>query len=240
MSVEIDSVTISSIEDRRMVLTNSQAARVINIGTWTRMRVFIRFALNDFGANITGTPRLYVGLLSNPSAGLANGPLTATTSHFVGLINALATWTRNAGPPVYYSFATNTWFAKKIGATITTTTGGLSQPFLTTVEANRRAIFGVELTKTDAVTTNVRIMNPGTSSPLDVSLVQMRTAIEISLLTGAATYLSGVVGTNYEASANGNVTTNEGVDGVLNAVCVAWDRVNPAIRISDLMWAKMA
>lgn len=68
-----------------MVFQNSQAARVLSIGSgWNEIWLGWRLAFTDTGGNITSSVLPFWGLLANPSAGLANGVMTSSTSHFVG------------------------------------------------------------------------------------------------------------------------------------------------------------
>lgn len=242
MSVSINTITIGGIEDRRLNLSNSQAARVITIGTsWTRLRVGIRFAFDDYGANILTTPRLYLGAISSPSVGMANGPLTNATSHFVGLITATATWARNAPSPVWYNLATGSMYAKKINSTISTVAGtnvsvGVSgQPNL------RRNIILVDILKGSPNFTITICMPSGVAITGDVTQsAHLAEAMSKSALTDAATYIASIETGSYVGNATGALAVDEGANGFLNAVCVAWDRSSPSLNISDLMWAKMA
>lgn len=241
MSVSIDTVTIGGIEDRRLVLANAQAARVIDIGTnWTRIRIGIRGALNDSGASIAGTPRIYIGMLSSPSAGLANGPLTGSTSHFVGLVQGSATLTRNASPLAYSGVWANGSYAKKVGATITAIGGGNVTGWLSANPSTYRNIVAAEILKGSPNFT-INIIAPNLSTVHDVSLANFISAMEVSTITAMGTYLNGIYGGIYNSSSlSGSLAVSEATNGFLDAVCVAWDKNSPVLNISDVIWAKMA
>jgi hypothetical protein len=239
MSVNIDTVTISAIEDRRLELGNAQAARVIDIGTsWTRLRVGCRIAFDDSGANITGTPRLYLGVMASPSVGMANGPLGATTSHFVGLIFGNATLTRNAGPPAYYSGITGATniMGKKVGAAISFAAANVTMN-LSAAPATNRCVMIAEITK-GAPNFTLQALSNSATAVNDITLARFLSAMEIDTMAGVEAYLDQFAA--HGLVAPGSLAVSEGVDGFLNAVCVAWDRSTPLVHISDMMYAKMA
>lgn len=239
----IDNVTISSVDDHRIVLANSTIARKISIGTdWLRLRIVLRHAVDDTGANLTSTPRFWVGMMSNPTPDVSNGPLGATTSHFVGGVTGIATWSRQTSPTRYYlNSAAGFTLGKRVGNTSTLTNGGnffhfYAQP------STLRTVFMVEIVKSSPNYTISYVEHwfNGTSSVADVPLANVLGCCQ-TLTTSQAisTWLpSGTYGAYGGTSVT--VAVNESVDGPLNAVCCAWDRTTPAMRISDLYWARIA
>lgn len=81
MSIRIVQETVNGITDKRAVLFSQGIMRKMSIGTtWGKIR--IAMAVNTTGTTaITGTPRLYFGLLQ----GTDNGVLSNTTDAFFGL-----------------------------------------------------------------------------------------------------------------------------------------------------------
>lgn len=234
MSTAIEVIDIGGIDDSRFVIGNAQIAAVLDRGNdWTRIRLGFRFAWDSTGANLTGTPLFYAGVLASPSAGMANGPLTTSTSHFVGTIPRHSTWTYNAGPPERYAASSFTGYTaiKRIGSTNTTgtnTSTGTTN-YSATPSANRTAHF-VEITKGSPNFSIQVCGNSGTTVP-DISLIQLRQAMEIDNLNDAA----AVLGYSGPGATAGAVAVDEGTDGNLNAVCFAWDRATPVVRLSDFL-----
>jgi hypothetical protein len=123
MSVEIQTVTIGSEDDKRIVLTNGQLARVLPFtpSTWRWVRIAVLMSYVDTGANLTSSDYMYIGLMSNPDATVSNGPRTSACPHFVGA-RIGTTFTRNTSPYVYGSSYLK--MAKRTGATVVTSSGG--------------------------------------------------------------------------------------------------------------------
>ncbi len=245
MSVTITSVTIGGVVDKRLTLANAHWAATLAIGTsWTKLRVGCRVAFDDFGENITGIPRFYLGLLANPSAGLANGPLNVGCSHFIGMRSNGNPWTRTWGASSHYAWGTNAFYAKKVGATVTTGTGGLSSTCYSSIlpASNRNAMI-VEVTKLSAISTQVGVVvhadadaNTGDATSDDLKL-----AMEAETMASAAAMLLSLTGQDHSGgSATSTIATDESVDGYWNSICVAWDRSVPLCYISDMFFAKLA
>jgi len=239
MSVSIEKITIDE-EEGRFVLAKAQAAAVLDIGTsWQRLRIGARIKCDDGGANITGTPRLLMGVLSNPSADLANGPLSgAATSHYLGIRTATATWTRVAGPPTRYTLSTNLFGLKKVGAAETTFTPTSASTGVPS-DASIRVPWFIEILK--GTPWKVDLCVPGTAAlATDITLDQLRTAMEIDTLTNVRLYMatiaSGTYGNSTGTSAS-EITVDEGADGSLNALCVGWDRETVPVRFSEVLFA---
>lgn len=244
MSTSIDTVTIVT-EDRRLVLQNSQVARVINIGTsWSTLRIGVRWSMDDTGFSIGGTPRLYMGMMSGPTAGMANGPLTDLTSHFVGFVSTTGIMTRTAGP--YYSVtdtssSSSNIYAKKVGSTLTLGSGtGIAISGVQAAPSSKRSAFIVEIVK-GAPNFTINICRPNAAPVNDIATSNvLKQAMEATLMTDAATILATATGGTYGGTPTGTVAVSEGTNGYLDAICVAWDRSSPALHISDIMWAKKA
>jgi len=244
MSRVIDTVTIGGIVDKRLVLGNAQVARVLNVGTWTTLRIGVRFCFDDFGGIVYGPPRLCIGLLSSPSG--TNGPLGETTSHFVGFRTAANFLRTTTAGIVYYAITTNgVEFCSKVGNTVTSLFNSFSNNMSATPATNIWPIF-IELTKA----------GPGSPVNWSMSLIhwnqtivnrhitkaEMLTAMETSNSTTLTAYMDSLIsGTPYTNNpVTGTISVNEATNGTLDSVCVAWDRTSPLVRISEIMWRKIA
>ena len=236
MSVNIDSVTISAVVDQRIVLGNSSWAGLLNIGNdWNTLRICFRACFDDTGANITGTPRLYIGVLSNPSVGVANGPLGGATSHFVGVRSSYATWTRNVSNTRYSGTSSGEQLVKIIGAAVTTAgaTGPTSAPQYSALPSTNRSPILFEVVKGSP---NYSIRST-TSIQTTVSDKTYATLVDNMSNPDWASAASGV-GAGATGAAQ-TIAASES-DGILNAVCIAWDRSTPVIRISEVLISKIA
>src|SRR5437870_4036952 len=146
MPSKIKSRTFSSIQDNRARLTNSNIARLwgSDVGTtWTKIRIGCRISIEDSGANVTGTPRLAIGVCS----GTSNIFMDATTTHFAGIVSTASFWNRITGPVGYQLWDSGSGsnfpgVAKRIGSTLTVGTLLSAGPrFFDCTAANRTAFF---------------------------------------------------------------------------------------------------
>lgn len=252
----VETVTIDSLVDKQLVLSNSQWAGKLSdslFGGWTSLRLVWRYSIDDSGAAISGTPRMYVGLMSNPVEGMTNGPLGNSTSHFVGVRTALSTWTRSAGPPVQYdNSAVGGWeIMKRNGSTdVVGSTANAFAPgrFFYADGQSLRNVNVLEITKGSPFSMS-SIFCGLAFTEVDVPLETLLAlgGSNKSLATVASelnAYVDGVspdTETTY-ASVLGprTVSVDEGTNGELNAVVFAWNQVAPAMRISEVLIVKMA
>jgi hypothetical protein len=216
--------------DRGPELTNSGGARTMLIGsTWNVIRVGVLMTIADFGSNPTGAPRFYLGVLNGVVA--ANHVLKSTTTNFFGVYINEATWTRNAGPPVYYSLL-NIPVAKKVGATLTTGTDLTATGTISGTTANRNVLL-IQITKGSPNWTMELVYPAVAGAQSDRTLAQFKAALEASTVALAA---SGLV--NYTASsAIGQAFTEAPAP---NAVHFAWDKSSFTAKISAIGYAKIS
>lgn len=237
MAVDIDTVTIGGVEDRRLCLSNATAARKLSVGSsWNRIRIAARIAHDDTGANITGTPRLWFGLLNNPSASVANGPMGGSTSHFVGIRSKTATWTRAAGPPVNYSVGTCWEAIKRVGTTNTTSAFTGTCAFVAVPNTYRWPIF-VEIIKgSPNFTIRCMFWNQAVTAT-DFTIENLRRCLEGRTLENCRTQINASPTTNkYLIPTDQTIAVDEGTDGSLNSVCIAWDQSGSILRVSDIQF----
>lgn len=221
---------IGGTDDKRIVLSNSQFARVMDIGTtWTRVRVGIRFCVRDTGGSLASTPRLFVGL----SSGTSNLFGDATTQHALGVWTANPSWVRATSPTRYLLGNNPSWNSvKRVGTTNTTSSTGLPSEtyILSTPETGGRGVQFVDITKGSPNFTIGAFQRFQFSGGIDVSLTEFLTQMEV-----ASPSL-----TDHQFTNASTLAVDEAVDGFFNAVHVYWDRSTPEIEISDLAYARLA
>lgn len=248
MSTIIESVTISSLLEKRLVLSNSQWAAKLDsrFDGWTKLRIGMRFAFSDSGVAVPADARFFFGLLSNPSSGMANGPLGNSTSHYLGYRSSrTATWPRFTTPIVYYSSGTGSPqndLVKRVGSTDTVTpitNFGMRQ--VSAAEDSIRLAFVLEITKGSpnfTVNSIPVISTPGLATA-DLALTEFKEAMNAPTMTGCETILEGYTGLSL-SQISAAIAVNEGTNGNLNAVCLGWNLINPLPNISEVLAAKMA
>lgn len=136
---------------------------------------------------------------------------------------------RQAGPPVRYVEGGYVP-AKRVGSTTTTGTTFFTGNFIVfdATTANRSARY-VDIQKGSPNYT-LNIFGRDQNAASDVSQAQF---IAQSALTTPAI-------TNHSLRTAQTIAVNEGTDGTLDHVCIAWDRSGPVIEISDLLLVKLA
>lgn len=241
MPTGIESVTIDTIIDKRITLSLSQYAAVMDIGSsWTRLRLGCRMALSDSGANITGTPRFYFGLLASPSSGMVNGPLNASAGHFIGYHGSSATWTRTSGGSSYYNTQTNSCVGTKVGTTFVSGAPSSINQYHSLKPATNRNVWLIEFEKLSSVLTRITLItvNNNTNDTGDASEEELRNAMEYDTMSGAEDYLDAVVGqVHAQGSSSASIATDEALNGAWNAVCLGWGKTTPVMHISDILYA---
>jgi len=220
----------SSVDDKRIILSNGTFARLHGVASWTKLRVAVRWSMTDFGANLGSTPELSVGLCS----GTTNIYKDATTTHFLGMQAFGATWTRATSPvnACYTTGASSIRPMKRVGTTTTTGTSGGNGFNLTadpTGSSTHRVMTFIDITAgSPNYTIGGFLWDFGTS--VDVT--------ESDFLAQAE--LASPSFTGHVAATNATIAANEGTDGALNAVNIYWDRTTPQIEISDIAVARLS
>jgi len=241
MPLTITEVTIGSETDRRLTMQNAHWASTLDIGTdWTKLRVGCRVAWDDFGYNLPGSPRFYLGVMASPNSGLANGPLGPDTSHFLGFRSNTATWIRSAAN--YWRHAGNLSICKKVDATETTATASSSLIYASIQETQNRNAFLVEIEKFSPTQAKVETVfcSASTADTGDLTKLQLITAMEQTTMAAADALLDLMTGCAYTGSGGvATIAADESADGYWNAICVAWDRSTPICYVSDMFFAKM-
>lgn len=216
--------TISSVVDKRIVLSNSQFARLLPISTWSKLRIGVRWHMRNNGANLGTGPRLAVGLCRNTTNLFGD----STTDHFVGWVTD-GSWAFFTPPNQYTTLGGKP--ATRIGSTLTLGTvfaAGNNIPADAAGSSNDRKIFFVDITKGSPNFTIA--LFAWSSGAIDVTnnqfLIQMEAATP-SL-------------TNHAAVASQTIAVNEGTNGTLNAVNLSWSQSTPEVEICDLAIARLS
>lgn len=210
--------TISAATETAIQMANSQWARTLTIGTtWNVLRVGVRMHMATIGANLTGTPRLFIGMCS----GTANIFGDATTTHAVGMLTNTATWLDNAGGGYYdTSFFSP---AKRVAAVISTGTSFGQTLIAAPATAANRNLFFIDITK-GSPNFSFRHFGQATGVTTDVSAATFLTQMEASTPSLA----------NHTYSSSQTLAVDEATDGFLDSVCIAFDRVSTPIEICDV------
>lgn len=220
--------TIGGVDDKRVVLQNSNWARPFTIDSgWTKLRIAFRVSITDSGASVGSTPRFAIGLCS----GSTNIFMDATTTHFVGVVSDAGTWSRRTSPTGYGTGTGQIKPATRIGTTLTLGSGFSSScfEFVDAALANRTALF-VDITKGSPNYTFQVFSRTNATSGGDVDKATFDAQAETAVPTI----------TNHTLFGSGTLAVNEGTNGTLNHVCAAWDRSTPQIELSDDRIVKLA
>jgi len=249
MSRIIDTVTISSLEDRRCKLSACAIARPLGFGTnWKKLRIGVRWAFDDVGGNIVGTPVLYVGLMSTPTAGLANGPNGETTGHFLGWLSNGSQWTRGvvSSTTHYATAASGHLFATKVGAGFPSSSSSSSTHNFSAEPTAKRWPMFLDITRPTAPATTPFVLencfwNQPVISAADISQTTMKAAMVPLAMADCRNVMTQALGgvSSFQANVAVNITVDEATNGTLNHVVVSWERTYPAIYISDIMHCKL-
>lgn len=233
MSTTIEHVTINGSNDGRLILANSQIARLLATQDFARIRIGLRIAFDDTGASLTGTPRFWFGLLALPqtdaNGNLINGPANLATSHFVGAISNSSGWFRNTSGYTWGQGAPHFSAIKKVGADITF--GGSVNPYQPNVSNTpdtKRTVVLLDIKRGTPVFT-IMAGFPNNSGDLPYSMLEQ--AMSVPDFTAA----NQVFGS--PSIGSGTIAVDEGVDGILNAVCLHWDRQTPTAHLSEVLFS---
>lgn len=105
MSFQTLSRNIGGVADVKSVLSDSSTRRIgraLTIGSsWTTLRIGLRWACIDTGANISSTPSFAFGVTTNPTNGFTNVPNGGSAHSCYLASSGGSTWTRSTGPVKY-------------------------------------------------------------------------------------------------------------------------------------------
>lgn len=229
--------------DQRLVLSNGQWAAKLAIGSsWNSIRIGVRWAVTDSGVSTGSGSKIYVGMMSNPATGLTNGPLTTSTSHFVGLMNSGVN-TRSASPNRYS--ISNFRFTKRINSTETLHGGGLGNMFVNCTPASYRNAFVVDIIKgSPNFSLGVCSCGSGTGAVnIDISETLLKDSMVLPAFSDVDESLETAGGgtTGYNATSGASVmAVDEATDGVLNSIVLAWNQTSIDFEFSEVFFAIMS
>jgi len=253
MPVQIINFPFQGQDDKCLVLSNGQWAAT-GIGTsWKRLWIGIRYCLEDIGTSLTSGTGFFFGVMSNPTTDsngdLNNGYLSATPGHMAGVYNYYV-----SGSITRYADATRVWYYTSLrgitraGATSNLGTS-LVAPMMGSIPfGTKRYATILELIKSQVASTyNLTIYSafvtsssdPSNWPPGNLTLQQFVNA----MLTGnysEARYLlnsSSYEGKGYTVGGFfTNTPIDEGTNGPLNSIHIAWGRSSPRLAISDVCY----
>lgn len=187
--------------------------------TWNKLRIGVRIAVNG-SATVVGTPIFAMGVCSGTGNPFNNG--AASTDHFVGATTRKSTWAYSAGF-FYINSGTDDWVPTKRVGTTATLGSQMNLLVLPAVSEERVWILFLDITKGSPNYTLQSFYSNNTLVP-HITREQFLETVEIE----AATLSNHAWGTAQ------TLAVDEGADGALNAVNLAWDRAIPQIEISDV------
>lgn len=236
MPTAIIETTIGGIGDNRVTLENSQFARLMDVGSdWTKIRVAIRRTMSDTGDNLTSTPRFYFGLMSNPVEEMTNGPLGNNTSHFVGIRWDDSFVTRSISPANGPYYACSSVQLSSVNSGVITNGNSTVNETISAnnVESTGRATIAViEIERTaSSGSWNFNIVANDSIAAAHMTRSDLIFCLELSDIADVETFLD-TKGTyiNFVRT----LTVDEDSNGPLNSICIAWDRSDPRVEISDV------
>lgn len=223
--------------------TNSFAGSFTIGSTWTTARIGVRLAFDaDPGANITaGT--FFFGFGSGIATANLFGAASPSGQSLVGVDVNSKTWTRTAAgvfaPPLG---ANSLIHARYVNGTRTGGTTTSSNYFtLAAATSPAAAVIIFQLNKsasTYSLKCVSRNVNPSSTVPTAITTAQLKTAIQLPLMSDIATYLA-TLDANYAETtdATGIVTgsTYEATNGYFNAVHLAWNKSSPLLIVDDIL-----
>lgn len=217
---------LTQLTDQGIQLSNAAGARQLGVGTsWNRLRVGARVCITDSGINLSGTPRFYLGV----QAGAVNNPLSGSAAtHFVGLITSSGNWTRSGST---YSVASGPFYGKQVGTAISTVAVNVTTVF--PWNTYRLYVSMIEITKgSPNFTLQVLTVNNINASP--VPFANFIAGMETSSFAG----VPAAIGTgSLVAQPAAGIAVNEGTDGQLDSVSIAWDRSSVEVFFADVAYA---
>lgn len=243
MSTIIQSVTVGSDTERRVVLRQSSLMRKLSIGnSWNVLWIFLRWAVDDQGLNLVTPHHMHLGIMSDPAGDPHKNPLGGEDINYYGIYMPTR-FTRYTSP--YYFYTLFPRIGKIEGTSLINSgfSGGL--PATVSAEPNtRRIVFGVSLTRSSGNVLLQYIARQSSSNlAVDITHDQLVTALNKPSLYDASTYLTSLDSTaayNYLGTPAGSMAANEGTYGDLNTIVLTWPYHHPALYISDFLWRKVS
>lgn len=243
MSTIIQSVTVGSDTERRVVLRQSSLMRKLSIGnSWNVLWIFLRWAVDDQGTNLSQPYNMHLGVMSDPAGDPLRHPLGGHPIHYYGIYMPTG-FTRTTSPYIYY------YFFPRIGkmqgtAFFSSDFSGASAATLSAEPNARRILFWVAITRSSGnLALQYLFRQQSSYLAADITHDQLVTALNKPSLYAASTYLTSLDSTsayNYLGSPSGSMAANEGTYGDLNTIVLTWPYHHPTLYISDFLWRKVS
>lgn len=219
---------ISAIDDRRLVLSNARAARLMSIGnTWNHIRVGMRLSANASAAIASGD--FMFGVCNGVSSVYGD----QTPTHVVGVRSSptpVPNFGYSAGPPAILQQINPVAVTVVSGVETVGSAIGLTDMKISAAVTSVRSVFMVELTKGSPNYTITAGYLQGTSA--DISLPDFLTAMETTMAN-----LTGGWNANYKHGSDVTMAVNE-ANGILNGVCFSWGNASATLEVSDVAYAR--
>lgn len=230
--------TNSGTASKRVQLANGQMLRrPIYLNNWTTMRIGLRLTVPS-AVNITGTPRLWVGM----GSGLTNGIGDTTTTNWIGIYTDSATWTRSTlvTPAIGY-FAATGRSVKKVGTTVTQNAAGFGQNLVFPMSDIFLTVLLVEITKGSPNYT-INVGAAGSSAAFNGVALPGITEANMDAYMNLPIGMSGitaVTNTSYSTPGAQTLAMSEAA-GNLDCIQIYWDKTSANCEIESVYHRKLA
>jgi hypothetical protein len=227
---------------KSLVISQSQVARTMDIASgWGKLRIGATLALDGPEASIGGTPRLMMGL----SNGVSNLPFSSTPGHFLGMRTNITTMGYSSSFRSYALGDDECQLYHNAGGVVTTkdisivSVGNMGLSDATAVydegAGNGLSTFYLDFERVDATTMRIllasqRVLTGGNQGMKEEKFKESMTLEDIED--------ANVFGTQI-ATLPRSMTFDEGTDGVLDSICIAWDQPYD-LEISRVAFARLA
>jgi hypothetical protein len=195
--------------------------------SWTKIRIGIRFSVGvsyNPATAIFGTPRLYLGMCNFDKGGPAT---MSQVAHFIGLRNTGTAPPANGGG-TSWTFAMSP--SMRVNSIFTDATG-LGGTYRTS-DGTTLCMAAVEINKTTPGATVISHFRPTNS------VTGIFNVTQDSFLEQMENSTPSLTGYSYNASGT-TFNVDEATNGVLDSVCLAWDRTSIPLWIADICWSQL-
>jgi len=254
MPSEIINFPFQGNNDKCLVLSNSQWAATGIGQTWKRLRIGIRFCVENITNSSIPPYRTFIGLMSNPvndtNASLSNGYLSASRNHMIGFVVKLVGATLTV-PGMDLLYIVHVFGIRRIVYnTISDTSSSYEVDIygsLTSFGTKRFALI-TEVTKSvvgPSYDTTWQIWGPNWLASYYPSYpygnLSLTTFLNAMLAANPLSELNtDSVGWGYAGSGPiAGLQISEDTNGPLNAIHIAWGIQSPRLAISDVSYAVM-
>lgn len=239
MSEQILQRVVSSVNDNRLVLFNSQIARQMSIGSnWTYLRIGVRFAIQ--GTATFGPYRLFVGVTSGVNHVYYSDYCQHALVFVSGMSVTNATYGATAGG--YYILGSGPVIYSKVSQTETSQqpsyVGG-PQTYVAADAPNRNCFQTFDLVKLGGGLFTCVANGAQTNTGTPIANIGYD-LIRAAMLSTSYTDSAAIAGLNQGTPRNTTVALNEGVNGAFDSVYIYWRHPSVGIEISDVLVSRLS